>query len=475
MRPSRPLPLLPLLLALLAGCPSPQPAAQAPTVGNSSQSSMSSKPGQRVTFDVMASDPEGGPLSFSWQASLGALVTVEDTETSSRAQWKAPLCLPPGTSARITVTITNAAGLSASTTFSVAGETACPAWTLTGSTATARQSFGTAVLPSGKVLAAGGRSNNVENGNDWLASAEVYDPATGTWSPTGSMSTLRSRFSLTVLPSGKVLAVGGYNGNTGTPTLDIHLRSAEVYDPATGTWSPTGSMATPRADHLATLLPSGKVLVFGGISHYVPTQSAELYDPATGTWSDAGTLLAQHWGAPHSVAAVTLPSGKVLVTGGGNYYEQTLSTAELYDPATNTWALTGSMTVPRGFHSANLLPSGKVLVTGGLHLETDHRSAELYDPETGTWTLLKEMSESRSRHTASVLPSGLVLVTGGVRRYSALSSADVYDPSTHTWTPTAAMHETHTSHTASVLPSGQVLISGDLGDPFARVELYTVP
>jgi N-acetylneuraminic acid mutarotase len=464
-----------LLLVLLAACPSPQPEAQRPTVDKSSQSSMSSKPGQRVTFDVTASDPEGGPLSFSWQASLGTLVTVENTETSSRALWTPPLCLPPGTSARITVTLTNAAGVSASTAFGVTGETACPAWTLTGSTGTPRQMSGMAVLPSGKVLAAGGRSNNVEDSSDWLASAEVYDPATGTWTPTGSMAAPRSRFSLTVLASGKVLAVGGYMGNQDTPILDRHLASAEVYDPATGTWTPTGSMTTPRADHLAALLPSGKVLVMGGVSQYEPTQSAELYDPATGTWSDAGTLLAPHWGHPHSVAAVTLPSGKVLVTGGGGYYEQTLSTAELYDPATNTWALTGSMTVPRGFHSASLLPSGKVLVTGGLHQWVDHPTAELYDPEAGTWTRLKEMSEARSRHTASVLPSGLVLVTGGVRLYRALSSADVYDPSTNTWTLTAAMHEEHVQHSANVLPSGQVLISGDLGDPFARMELYTLP
>jgi hypothetical protein len=427
---------------------------------------MSSRLGQSITLDVTASDPEGRPLSFAWRASVGTLEPSQDTETSSRALWKQPLCLPPGNTARITVTITNAAGLSTSTSFRVSGETACPAWTLIRNTGTPRQLFGTVVLPSGKVLFAGGRSRQLETANDWLASAEVYDPATGTWSPTGSMTTPRSKFSAIVLPSGKVLVAGGYRHD--------YLASAEVYDPATGTWTPTGSMTTPRADAPAVLLPSGKVLVLGGINQYVGTQSAELYDPATGTWSDAGSMVAQRWGYPRSVAVALLSSGKVLVTGGGHYSEETLSSAELYDPTTNTWALTGSMTVPRGFHSASVLPSGKVLVVGGMYWGKDHRTAELYDPATGTWTSLGQMNEPRSQHTASVLPSGLVLVTGGIKLYSVQSSAEVYDPTTNTWAVTAAMHEDRTQHDALVLPSGQVLISGNFASLSTTVELYTL-
>ena len=153
------------------------------------------------------------------------------------------------------------------------------------------------------------------------------------------------------------------------------MSSAELYDPAAGTWTATGSLGTVHATHTATLLPSGKVLLAGG-SNGDPLSSAELYDPAAGTWTATGSLGAARW--VHT--ATLLPSGEVLVAAGSD--RNSLSSADLYDPATGTWTATGSLGTARFAHTATLLPSGKVLVAGGSdggYLS----SAELYDTGLG--------------------------------------------------------------------------------------------
>src|SRR2546430_4201647 len=127
-------------------------------------------------------------------------------------------------------------------------------WEYTGSLKTARFHHTATLPPDGRVLVVGG-----EQGHPPLASAELYDPATGTWSATGSLNTARDSHTATLLPSGKVLVAGGRETDPGPS-----LASAELYDPATGTWSPTGSLNTARLYHTATLLPNGKVLVAGG-------------------------------------------------------------------------------------------------------------------------------------------------------------------------------------------------------------------
>ncbi len=305
------------------------------------------------------------------------------------------------------------AGVSQSVTGTIA--TKAPAqtpgtWEATGSLATARSVHTATLLPSAKVLVAGGYNGPA------LSSAELYDPASGNWTATSSMGTARGQHTATLLPSGKVLVAGGFD-------LSNALRSAELYDPVTGTWTATGSMGTARYDHTATLLPNGQVLVAAGTdSDFRPLGSAELYDPASGTWTATGSMVA----ARGRHTATLLPNGKVLVAGGFNG----LSSAELYDPASGTWSATGSMATARFDHTATLLPNGKVLVAGGSN-GVALSSAELYDPASGTWTLTGSLTFARTDHTAILLPNGEVLASGGSgSSFNVLASAELYDPAT---------------------------------------------
>jgi hypothetical protein len=311
------------------------------------------------------------------------------------------------------------------------------------------------LLPSGLVLVEGGL--DPQDGAS-LASSELYDPATGSWSPTaGPLADARHGHTATVLPSGQVLTVGGF-GNGGAA-----LASVECYDPThgAGSWTSTAAPAAqPRASHTATLLPSGQVLVAAGFDNGLILGSAELYNPATDLWSTTGALANVRVG--HT--ATLLPTGKVLVTGGLGTLAF-LTSCELYDPASGTWSATGSMAQARRDHTATLLPTGQVLVAGGVDDLTWLSSCELYDPASGTWTATGPMAQVRSSHTATLLPSGLVLVAGGSDTYSSnagLASCELYDPATGQWNPTGSLTQARTSYTATLLPSGQVLAVGGL-------------
>lgn len=178
-------------------------------------------------------------------------------------------------------------------------------------------------------MAAGGIDTNSA-----IAAVEIYDPINQAWTPTGSMQTPRGAHTATQLPNGKILVAGGTSmlpGPISPLPFDPVLASAEIYDPASGTWSPTGSMSQPRQGHTALLLPNGKVLVTGGVSYFggiFPT-TAELYNPATGKWSPTFSLVS---GRQDHFTAL-LPNGKVLAAGGFNTTDTGLS-AELFDPET---------------------------------------------------------------------------------------------------------------------------------------------
>lgn len=184
--------------------------------------------------------------------------------------------------------------------------------------------------------------------------------AADTFSPTGSLATQRRNHTATLLSNGKVLVFGGFKSGLPPPGIII-LASAELYDPVAGNWTAAGSFGTTRYDHTATLLSNGKVLVCGGVYYNggYPA-SAGLYDPATGAWTETGSLAAGR-GNP---TATLLSNGKVLVCGGYNNGSY-LASAEIYNPATGNWTAAGSLVTGRYSHTATLLSNGNVLITGG--------------------------------------------------------------------------------------------------------------
>ncbi|MGC8635071.1 MAG: Kelch repeat-containing protein [Candidatus Limnocylindrales bacterium] len=357
------------------------------------------------------------------------------------------------------------------------GGTAAPATTATtlapyqyqgvfspiGSMSVGRMGATATLLADGRVLVAGGQSTYAPSSA--LASAELYDPRTGTFSPTGSMSTPRAGHTATLLADGQVLITGGSDGTANA----LHpVASAELYDTRTGTFSPTGTMSTPRYGHTATLLADGRVLIAGTIlaGASVPA-SAELYDPSVGTFSPTGSMLTPRY--VHD--ATLLPDGRVLITGGvtqenQNAYPRYASSAELYDPQTGTFSPTGPMSTVRDDHTATLLTGGRVLVAGGLERwsQSNHpssvASAELYDPATSTFSRTGSLNVGRAGAAAVLLHDGRVLVVGGWTGNSALNSAELYDPLTGLFSLTASLNAARAGAMIVLLWDGSVLVAG---------------
>ena len=267
---------------------------------------------------------------------------------------------------------------------------------------TPRQSHTATLLPDGKVLLAGGYDAR----GTYLSSAEIYDPARGTFTPAGTMQGARAGHVAVRLSDGRVLLAGGVG------TGWTFLSSAEVYDPATGVFTPTGSMDLPRESHAAVRLADGRVLVVGGhrgrradIELYT---SAEVYDPATGTFSAAGEMTVRR----HKHDAVLLADGRVLITGGTDERDHggRYTSAEILDPHTGLAVRTGAMRLPRYKHAGTsvVLPDGRVLVAGGAP------EAEVYDPQAGAFVLVAGEARMVGQFSAAApLSDGRVLVTGG--------------------------------------------------------------
>jgi hypothetical protein len=274
-------------------------------------------------------------------------------------------------------------------------------------------------LNDSTVLIAGGmatQSNGVKVKSNL---AELYQMGSHTFRATGSMADARFGHTLTMLQGGQVLVVGGADMMDG---ID-NLATAEIYDQTTGKFTRTGSMAQGRADHTATLLPGGKVLIAGGYGGgTLPLATAEIYDPDTGQFTPTGSMT-----IPRMNHTATLVGGSVLITGGESTAGVT-SSAEMYDPDSGTFRAIASMTTAREWHTATPLAGGKVLIAGGAGADqaTALASAEIYDPSTGKFTATGSMKTARDGHTATLLSDGQVVVAGG----QGTNSLEVYWPDT---------------------------------------------
>jgi len=343
----------------------------------------------------------------------------------------------------------------------------------TGNLTRERMFHAATLLTNGRVLITGGSATP---GSSVWASAELYDPATETFTATGNMTTPRYRHTATPLPGGKVLIAGG---ELTSHDSRLSLAQAELYDPATGTFTATGAMTTARSSHTATLLNSGKVLIAGGCQAQCAT-SAELYDSATGTFTATGSMLTADYSL--SRTAALLSNGKVLILHSVlcDEIQQRCDPArtEHYDPDTGTFSLTSETghayeTSPV---TASLLTNGRVLVTLGYCCDYSE-IAEVYDPSNGTFTATGTMTGWRGYHTATLLPDGKVLIAGrDDSGFPVPGSADLYDPVTGAFSTTREMAiQRAEGHTATLLPDGTVLLAGGwvcCGRSIATAEIY---
>lgn len=450
-------------------------------------------------------------------------------------------------------------------------------WSPTGRMTIGRWGQTATLLPDGDVLIAGGLACEYQCGTatffNTLRSAELYDPATGTFTRTGSMHDFRQLQTATLLPDHEVLVTGGFSGCDDDFCSDE--ASAELYDPTTGSWTRTGSMHVAREQQTASLLPDGEVLVAGGITFDdtsgpgAPEKSAELYDPTTGTFSTTASMAVTHVGG----AAATLHNGWVLVAGGGT------TAAELYQPSRGIWVSPGAMLTLRTDLTLTTLPDGSVLAAGGdgpdgaalasaerflagpgplvllgsntlsfptqlvgtsspvqtvsvtnegtlplsvsgaavggadpsdfdatstcgagplapgssctvsvgfVPVDPALRKAEVsvvddapLDPQQialsghaagpNTWAPTGSMATARDGFASAVLPDGRVLVAGGETALTPLRAAEVWDPVSGTWGATSPLAVPRAFDTAITLGDGEVLVVGGYGANFVRL------
>ncbi|MFE2282909.1 Kelch repeat-containing protein [Streptomyces sp. NPDC059443] len=329
---------------------------------------------------------------------------------------------------------------------------------------------GPVTLHDGRALAAGGAGALLLA----LSAAALHDPARGAWTETGALREARRMHSLTVLRDGRVLAAGGITGPQAFPPHT--LASSELYDPGTGTWTAAEPMSGARYGHSATLLTDGRVLVAGGnrprdARTTATLTTAELFDPGTRTWSPAGDMADARW---HHIAA-PLPDGRLLAVGGlaatGRTAVTALALCETYDPQTGAWSATGALRDARFGHQAVPLPDGTVLALGGGRSGSDDArfdpygptGVECYDPTTGGWRDEPPLPWSRCYPRALPLPSGEVLVIGGVDPAAldaGFPSALRFDPATRAWSPAGPLRTGRWAFGATPLADGRVLAAG---------------
>lgn len=356
-------------------------------------------------------------------------------------------------------------------------------WSGAGSLSTKRGNDMIGVLlQGGRVLVMGVSSDGAGIGN-----VDIYDSASG-WSAGPKLPSDLPGAVAALLPGGRALVAGGvpYLGGGDGPGPGP-LATARVYNTATGAWSKAPSMSVPRSNATATGLPDGRVLVVGGFNRrlirltnppregvqILPLATSQFFNPSSSAWTTGPTLATGRYGH----LAVALKGGKVLVVGGSNSsFDQLLTTAELFDPATRKWISAGSIGAPRAQFTLTALADGRALVAGGVSADgsTVLNSTLLYDPARNIWSPGPDLGSARTGHAATALADGTVLVSGGADLLGRLASAELLDPAAKSWSATGALATARSNHLAVTLSNGRILaIAGSgSGDPLASSELF---
>ena len=433
-----------------------------------SPASVTLPPNGTQTFTVSAAAPANNSVTWTVQENGGGIINGAGFYTAPSAQGFY----------QVVATSTEDTTATASATVTVT--TSSSKFTPTGNLTEARGLHTATLLPNNKVLVAYGSNssaNTAATGYVGLSSVELYNPGTGTFTEiVGEDGVGFYGHTATLLQNGNVLLAGGFENSVWEYGGSASWNGASLYDSTTGKFNATGNLIASRGGHTATLLTNGKVLIAGG-ADTDPTgtglASAELYDPSTGTFTQTGSMAV----ARFLHTATQLQNGTVLIVGGAlTSTSNPVATAEIYDPATGVFTMTGAMATAREQHTATLLPDGRVLIVGGGSPASGGSgfqvtaTAEIYDPSTGSFSATGSTIEARVSHTATLLPNGTVLVAGGGAQNA---TAEIYDPATGSFTTTGGMEIGRSGHTATLLTNGSVLVAGGgLFVGLASAELY---
>ena len=359
------------------------------------------------------------------------------------------------------------------------------------------------LLDDGRVLVSGGWTGVVNNNEIYpypVVFSQIYDPETDTWTLTAIIRTEDSSESsgfliyspAVTLSDGRVASVAlseeSQSGNAGDVTSAIAL-----FDLESDEWTHLSDIPSNRIFVSIFAVDDKEIVVVGGLdleamsssqATIEPEALVESYNVGTGEWQTLNPMNE----AAMEQTLVALDDGRVIVTGGISDLETLRGTAraEIFDPATDSWTLTGDMNAPRPTAKAIALTDGRVLVTGGLDqyasMFGDSPDSETYDPVAGEWTLTDPMSVRRMNHTLTLLPDGRVLAAGGEdprgSDYFLYSSTEIFDPETNSWSAGPELSQPRASHSATLMPDGSVLMAGGISQdgeryPVASTEFIT--
>lgn len=338
-----------------------------------------------------------------------------------------------------------------------------------------------------------------DNSGNILPTGEIYDPSSGTFIKLNNlMSTGRLTATATTLSNSTSVLVAGGQGPTA-------LKTAEIYQILGSSFMLTAGMLNHvRVAHTATFLDpavvggsmAGNVLIAGG-DQFSEVGTAEIYNQLSKTFMNTSNMTTPRM--QHTAVLISncgcASDGKVLIVGGYDNKENVLASAELYNPATQTFTATGAMHTPRFRHTATSLGDGRILITGGAsqmasknNINPALNTAEIYDPKTGKFTLTTSpMTAYREAHAASLLLDGTVLLTGGQDNHFLIeNTAEIYNPATKTFSatiascagsppPSGCMSAGRDFHISQILDDGRVLIAGGVDSNFetiATAEIY---